>query len=151
MSYRNFTPVIKLVILLVLLHSTAQASDSKQESQPDTSKQNIAATRDPELIMDQLQSNLLELKTILSQPAPDKIIVKTKTAHIHHLLSELTTWSDQEDTVLHPELPAAFLITIHNMLQEVDRDDMLDSAELQILLSLYPQAERYLQNQARSP
>ena len=152
------TPKIKLlaaILILPLSATTAHADDSttttpalqntKATSQPPTqavTAQNLQQARQQ---MEKLQFNMLELKTILSRQPHDMTLVKTKTSWIRTQLSNLHDWSLNQTTKNDTEkLVNKFCWLASDMEDEVKRDDMLDSIELQTLLINYTRLENTL-------
>lgn len=94
------------------------------------------------MLLEQLRLHIQELKGVLSQQPQDMTLIKTKTSWIRKQLTDLHDWSVKQnmETDAKPSLEK-FRIIIDNMLQEVERDDMLDLIDLQSLSVNYTQAE----------
>lgn len=102
----------------------------------------------PQKILDQLQVHFFDLTTILSQDPPDMTQIKTQTSWIRKHLADLKAWSDsyQKTRPANP-LPDKLHILINDMVQEVERDDMLDKFELQALMVKHTQVDQTIANQ----
>lgn len=153
------TPIIRMLASLVALtlpisaHAepatqSAPVSNNASTSNLPVSVQNLPQARQQ---MEELQFNMLELQGILAQKEQNMTLVKTKTSWIRKRLSDLHTWSLNHPTTDATEkLFNKFCWLIGDMEEEVKRDDMLDSIELQALLINYTQLENMLSQIERS-
>ena len=152
------TPKITLltsILILQLPAITAHADNSTTATHilqgPDTSIEptsqpaNVQNLEQARKQIEQLQFNMLELQTILAQKPQNITLIKTKTSWIRKLLTSLHSWSlNQATTDKTEKLFNKFCWIISDMEEEVMRDDMLDSVELQALSINYTQLENTL-------
>lgn len=139
---------INMLFITLLLATSANVSANTPENIiPATSTSNPPANLhpQPEVILEQLRLHIVELKGILSQQPQDMTLIKTKTSWIRKQLADLHTWSfKQAANTENKDTLERLRIIIGNMLQEVERDDMLDATDLQTLSINRTQAEHLL-------
>lgn len=101
--------------------------------------------------LEELNFHMQALQTILSEQPQNMTRIKTETSWIRKLLASLHQWSLSHSATPDTEqLLNKFCRLIGNMEEAVNRDDMLDSIELQELRISYTQAEHTLTEIARS-
>lgn len=130
------------LLLTTVTNTCADTATKVEPTAPDAATPVVRTTHQSAMLLEQLRLHIQELKGVLSQQPQDMTLIKTKTSWIRKQLTDLHDWSVKQnmETDAKPSLEK-FRIIIDNMLQEVERDDMLDLIDLQSLSVNYTQAE----------
>lgn len=148
----NINKKTGLAIVLLCLTATAQGDNTANALATPTDTESASRTiiiekktKQPELLLGDLHSHLLELRDTLSDETKNMTLVRTRTSWVRMQLRTLQEWSMQQTTSASTEkMYERFRFLVSSMLQEVERDDMLDDVEIQMLITNYTQITQIL-------
>lgn len=128
-----------MILLCFTLITPVQADKLTQGGPVEDTSQNLMNS------LELLQFHMQELNSQLAQQPQNMNLIKTETSwirkHLRDLQDNVVRLNTDEE---HARLAEELRSIIHIMSEEVGNDDMLDTVDLQLLISHYKRADQIL-------